>query len=64
MRHWTTPSYREFKERVEACGWTMEQLRGDVRHTPELLTFLYDVGINRWERYVTRLERERECASS
>lgn len=47
-------SYTTFCQRINAAGWTCEQLRCDVQPSEELLEFMDEVGLLRYERYVRR----------
>ena len=51
-------SYTQFKAFVFKKGWTTAQLRCDVPPTDELLAFMDSVGLNRYESFVIRLEKE------
>ncbi len=50
-------TFREFVEMVALHRWTMAQLRCDVPPSEALLEAIDEVGADRWERYVLRLER-------
>lgn len=47
-------TYREWLLAVE--GYTLSQLRCDEPPTPDLLDLIDLVGMDRWERYVGRLQ--------
>jgi hypothetical protein len=55
----TNKAFIEFKSLVIEEGWSPAQLRCDVPPTPELLEAMGRFGLEDWERYVLRLERER-----
>jgi hypothetical protein len=50
--------YQEFLLTAREKGFTGEQLRCDVPVTPELLEFMVEVGLDRYERFMNRLDRE------
>jgi hypothetical protein len=49
--------YEAFVRLVAKKGWTLGQLRCDVRPTEELLEAMTTIGLDRWERFVLRWER-------
>jgi hypothetical protein len=52
--------YEAWKALVRASGWTPGQLRCDEPPTDEMLEAMDRAGLDAWERYVRRLEREGE----
>ncbi len=53
-------SYRKFVDLAEYHGWTLAQLRCDERPESAMLNAMDRLGLDRWERYVTRLAKEIE----
>ncbi len=53
-------TYDEWKSEVEREGYTVEQVMFDVPPSPEILAFLDRTGMERWERYALRYEREHD----
>lgn len=54
-------SYARWREMVFARKWTMLMLRCDERPTEELFALMVEIGLDRWERYVTRLQKEADA---
>ncbi len=48
-------SLPSFRALVKRKGWTESQLRCDVPPTKELLALMEDIGLERYERYLTKL---------
>jgi hypothetical protein len=51
-------NYATFKRRVQENGWTLSQLRCDEPPTDELLAVMDTLGLEKYERFVLRLEAE------
>jgi hypothetical protein len=47
-------TYREFKRLVKEAGWTLAEMRFDVRPPEELLRLLDRLGLKKYERYQFR----------
>jgi hypothetical protein len=57
-------TFKEFWRLVVQQGWTLAQLRCDVRPTEDLLALMDELGLDRYERYVLRAERMAESVRS
>ena len=51
-------TYAAWKTMIAAAGWTFAQLRCDVPPDAEMLEAMDTVGLDVWEHYVLRLEKE------
>ncbi len=51
-------TYATFLKAVRRRGLTLQQLRGDVRPTEDTLYLMDALGLDRYERFVLRFERE------
>ena len=47
-------TYREFKRLVQEAGWTLAEMRFDVRPPEELLRLLDRLGLKKYERLVLK----------
>ncbi len=53
--------YEAFRRMAFSKGWTLAQLRCDVPPSDVILAAINAVGLSRWERFVTRLQREADA---
>jgi hypothetical protein len=53
-------TYREFKRLVQEAGWTLAEMRFDVRPPEELLRLLDRLGLKKYERFVLKWQTEME----
>ncbi len=51
-------NYGTWRKQVFAARWTMAQLRCDVPPSQEMLDFMEEVGLDYWQKFVQRLQRD------